>query len=140
MDPKTVVIRGPAGKLARIDSSERGQGPFNWYPVRWDGTNKNNPSCQFEQTRPDTKFQLTHKTTRALFGADATSHAADTANPFDISKQFYGKPDDAGGRGWAESPCIYEGNLNGALQGVFEYKPDEGGFLGFSAAFAVEVL
>lgn len=137
-ETKTVVLRGPAGKLARIVAGELGQGPFGWYPIHWDGTDPADEACHFVQTKPDARFKLQHKVTGALFGADATSHAADPAHPFDISRQFYGKPDDD--RGWGESPCIYEGNLNGALQGVVEYEPNAGGFLGFSAAFAVEAV
>ena len=137
-DNKTVTCGGPQGKLARIDPSEAGKGPFGWYPIHWDGTDPSDPNCQWDQSKPDAKFLLAHKTTGAMLGADPTLYGADPLHPFDISKQFYGKPKDhPDGRGAYESPCIYEGNLNKTLQGVVEFTTAEGGFDGFSAAFAV---
>jgi hypothetical protein len=139
MSEKIIVnAEGPQGKLARINPKEAGQGPFGWYAIHWDGTDPNDPNCQFEQTKPDTKFTLTHVATGALFGADPTQFGADPAHPFDISKQFYGKPKNhPDGRGAYESIAIYDGNLNGGKMGVVEFTVEQGGFIGWSAAFNV---
>jgi hypothetical protein len=140
-DTSTVTCGGPQGKLARIDPAEAGKGPFGWYPIHWDGVDPNDPNCRWVQTKPDTKFKLAHQSTGAMLGADPTLFGADPVHPFDISKQFYGKPGDhPDGRGAYESVSIYDGNLNKALQGVIEFTPDAGGFLGFSAAFTVTVV
>jgi hypothetical protein len=133
MDMKLVAVKGAAGKYGRADKPDTG--PWGHLKEGWRGIifDRDHPDtdCQFELTKPDDRFKLVHVQTRTLFGLDATKHSGG------INEQFYLKPDE-NNRGAYESPVIYEGNLNGALQGVVEYVNDEGKY--FSCAFAVEVL
>jgi hypothetical protein len=131
METKIVAVKGPAGLYGRILAADLGQGLFGWYPVKFDCASPDD-DCKFELTKPDDKFQLLHQKTDALFGADATGFSSD------LTKQFYGKPGGPAARGAYESPVIYDGNLNGTLQGVVEYDSEVGKY--FSCAFAVEVL
>lgn len=129
------VLRGPSGRLARVDNPNTG--PWagenaGWRGLVFDGSNKDDERYHF--LRKDSA--LISKQTDAVIGCDATLHSGA------LDKQFYCKPDGEKGQGWAETFQFYDGNANGAIQAVVEYAPGSGGDDGafFSYALAFEVI
>lgn len=128
-DALIVAIKGPGGKYGRADAPNTG--PWGhlgtgWRGIVWDGTA---PTAEylFEATHPDADWQLVHRETRGLFGADATRYSGS------LLSQFYLKPTLE--RGFCEVVSIYEGLREGFLLGVIEYA--DGRFP--SCAVAIEV-
>lgn len=128
-----VAVKGPGGKYGRPDAPNTG--PWATLGRGWRGfvfdRDAPDDDCRLEMTKPDQRFQLRHAATGTLLGLDGTRFATS------VGDQFYCKPEGEG-RGGYEAPCIYEGNLNGGLQGVVEYDDERGKY--YSCAFAVEVL
>jgi hypothetical protein len=129
MDPKTVAIKGFKGLYGRVGTL--GNGLFGWYDIVFDGPSSSDPKYQWTMTKPDSLFSFRPNSGEpGCLGLDATQYSTD------VCKQFYLKPDSAGGRGPYESPVVYEGTLVGELLGVVEY--NDGKYP--SCAFSVELL
>jgi hypothetical protein len=131
---KTVVLRGPAGKLGRPDAPNTG--PWagegsGWRGVIWDGDDKaDNRYHHTAMAVENQNYSLTGPT-GGLFGIDATRFSGD------IGKQFYYKPDGDTDRGSYETMRVYNGNENGGIEAQVEYI-DPAPF--FSCPVALEVV
>lgn len=128
MDPKTVRLKGPGGKYARLGTI--GAGLFDWYDVHWDGTDPNDSKYHWTMTKPDSLFGFRPPEDVGWLGIDATKFSSD------LGMQFYVKPGGADARGAYESPVVYENTVVGELLGLVEYS--DGKYP--SAAFAVEIV
>jgi hypothetical protein len=136
IDGKTVVLRGPGGKLGRPDAPNTGVWAglgTGWRGVIWDGTDVHNPLYHHRATKvEDNNYALVHIENNGLAGVDATKYSTG------LDKQFYYKPDGITDRGGYETFCVYSGNSNGALQGQIDYNDESGQY--FSASVAIEVV
>jgi hypothetical protein len=127
-ETKIVAIKGPGGKLGRMDKA--GTGPFaslGWHGVLWDKLAPDD-SCTFEFSMADAGYKFKHIATGALLGIDATIYSGD------IGSQFYGKPGNDHGR--YEAPSVYKSPKTGMIVGFVEYEDG----LYPSCAFSVLVL
>lgn len=133
---KTVVLRGPGGRLGRPDNPNTGIWAGEnkgWRGMIWDGSDKNDSRYHHVATKVEnSNYAIVHKQNNGLLGADATKHSSG------LDKQFYYKPDGNTDRGGYETMRVYDGNENGAIQAQVEYNNDEGKY--FSASVAVEVV
>lgn len=133
---KTVVLRGPGGKLGRPDAPNTGVWAYlraGWRGIIFDGSDTSDERYHHVATLVEnSNYAITHKQNNGLCGADATKYS--TA----LDKQFYYKPDSNTDRGSYETWRVYSGNENGAVQAQIEYDDNEGKY--FSASFAVEVV
>lgn len=127
-----VVLRGPGGGYGRAlgpNTGPWGHLGTGWRGLVWD-TLDPGAADLFELTQPDQRHQLVHVPTRGLFGIDPTVVL--------VSNQFYLTPPNHG-RGWAESPVVYDNNVSGVIAGWVEF--DHAATLGkfVSCGFTVEV-
>jgi glutamine amidotransferase-like uncharacterized protein len=136
LDQKTVVLRGPAGRLGRPDNKNTGvwgSSGKGFRGVIWDGTDPHDARYQHTAIAVENKnYQIINKQTGGMMGADATGYSGS------IPLQFYYKPDGDTDRGGYETWRVYDGNENGAIQAQIEYDAERGKY--FSASVAVEVV
>ncbi len=134
IDGKRVLLRGPAGLLARYDAPNTGPWAHlgqGWRGIFWDYAHSADVRCRHRATKqPDGNYTFTSETGGVL-GADATTHSGD------LTRQFYYTPDGQSAGGY-ETWRVYEGAENGALLAMIEYVNDEGRY--FSCGLAVEVV
>ena len=134
IDGTLVILRGPAGKLARPDAPNTGPWAHlhqGWRGVIWDDPHSTEPRCRHRVTRAaDGNYTFTNEH-GGFMGADATTHSGD------LTRQFYYKPSGRPAGGY-ETWRVYDGNENGAIQAQIEYRNDEGAY--FSCSVAVEVV
>jgi hypothetical protein len=135
LDGKLVILRGPAGRLARYDAPNTG--PWGSLGTGWRGFIWDDPHapidvrCRHRATKqPDGNYVFAHEL-GGVAGADATRHSGS------ILDQFYYAPDGQAAGGY-ETWRVYDGNENGAIEAQIEYTNDEGRY--FSCPLAVEVV
>lgn len=134
IDGKTVVLRGPAGRLGRPDAINTGPWASlgtGWRGIIWDGDDPKDTRYHHTAHQVNGGNYTYTNSSGGLAGADATKYSGG------INQQFYYKPDgdiDAGGY---ETWCTYDGNENGAIEAQIEYT-DPAPF--FSCPMAVEVV
>lgn len=132
---KTIVLRGPGGKLGRPDGHDTGiWGGLHagWRGLIFDGTDKNDARYHHVARKVENNNYAITNQFNGLLGADATKFSTG------LDKQFYYKPDGNADRGGYETWRVYEGNENGAVQGQIEYNDESGKY--FSASVAIEVV
>ncbi len=136
IDGKLVILRGPAGKLARPDMPNTGTwGSLGagWRGIIWSDAHSTDPGTRHRAVKlPSGRYLFTSETHNGLMGADATKHSGA------IDQQFYYKPDGNPDAGGYEQWRVYDGNENGAIEAQIEYSNDEGRY--FACPLAVEVV
>ena len=136
IDGKTVILRGPAGKLAEpagVNTGPWGHLGTGWRGIIWAEAHDSSESCHHRAARqPDGNYTFTSVESDGLAGADATKHTGD------ILSQFYYKPDGNADAGGYETWRVYEGTENGAVLALIEYTDTEGKY--FACGLAVEVV
>lgn len=134
IDGKTVILRGPAGKLAHPDAPNTGPWASlnkGWRGFLWAAPHDASPVLHHKATKtPDGNYTFTGEH-GGFAGADATKHSGD------ILSQFYYMPPGQAAGGY-ETWRVYEGTENGALLALVEYVNDEGRY--FACGLAVEVV
>jgi hypothetical protein len=132
IDGKLVILRGPAGRLARPDAPNTGPWASlgnGWRGMLFDAT----AQSQHRATKlANGRYTFTNIDHECLAGADATVHSGN------ILAQFYYKPSGNTLSGGYEEWRCYDGNENGAIEAQIEYDNDEGRY--FSCPVAVEVV
>lgn len=126
----TVTLRGPGGKLARVDAPNTG--PWaglnaGWRGLIYDGTDEHDPRYRHER-----RGSLLIATNGGAIGLDATKYSGG------LNSMAYAKPDGDTSQGFAETWKEHRDTSNGATMLVVEYGPgfggDDGPFFGFPFA------
>ena len=135
IDGKLVILRGPAGSLARPDMPNTGPWASlgtGWRGMTWFFPTSTDPTTLHRATKqPDGNYTFL-SAFNGLAGADATKHSGS------LLEQFYYKPDGDTAAGGYETWRVYEGAENGAILAMIEYVNDEGRY--FSCGLAVEIV